>query len=339
MSIQSRLRAIVGAVLLVIISGMLGFHLISRGETSFIDCLYMTIITITTVGFGDDYVKYAHQPFGRVFIMLLLITGMGLLTYGVSTMTAFFVEGELSALLWRRKMLKTIEKMKGHFIVVGVGNTGLYVMQEMQKTGREFIAIDRDGERMRKLAEQNPFVYLAGDATDDKLLLDACIERAHGLVTALPDDKDNLFVTLSARQLNPNLRIIAKGVDSHARNKLMKAGADSVVSPNLIGGLRMVSEMIRPAAVGFLDMMLRDTQHTVRIEDVKISEQSPLCGKTLREAAIPQKFSLLVMATREMGSDTFNYAPGPEVRLTVGMDIVLLGEVGGLKQLRDVCSV
>lgn len=339
MSIQSRLRAIVGAVLLVIISGMLGFHFISRGETSFIDCLYMTIITITTVGFGDTYVKYAHEPIGRIFTMLLLITGMGLLTYGVSTMTAFFVEGELSALLWRRKMLKAIEKMKGHFIVVGVGNTGMHVMQEMQKTGREFIAIDRDGERMRKLAEQTPFVYLTGDATDDKVLMDARIESAHGLVSALPDDKDNLFVTLSARQLNPNLRIIAKGVDAHARNKLMKAGADSVVSPNLIGGLRMVSEMIRPAAVGFLDRMLRDTQHTVRIEDVKISEQSPLCGKTLREAAIPHKFGLLVMATRESGSETFNYAPGPDTRLTVGMDIVLLGEVDGLKQLRDVCAV
>lgn len=337
LTIQQRLRAIGGAVLLVIVSGTIGYHFISRGESSLIDCLYMTIITITTVGFGE--IAPAHPtPASRVFTMILLIIGMGLLTYGVSTMTAFFVEGELTALLWRRKMTKVIGSMKDHYIVVGVGDTGVHVIEEMTKTGWDFVAIDIDGERFKRLAEQTSIVCLVGDATDDRVLAEAAIDRAQGLVSVLPDDKDNLFVTISARQLNPNLRIVAKGVAPHSRDKLLKAGADSVVSPNLIGGLRMVSEMIRPTVVGFLDMMLRDTQKTIRIEEVRLSHHCHIIGKTLRDAAIRQHFNVLVMAIQDPDSDHFQYTPDPDTHLELGMVLVVLGNVDGVNKLRTACG-
>ncbi|NCO33589.1 MAG: hypothetical protein AUJ92_02255 [Armatimonadetes bacterium CG2_30_59_28] len=337
MTIQNRLRAIVVGVVLIFVGGTLGYHAITRGQASLLDCFYMTVISITTVGYGE-VVPIENSPLGRIFTIVVIVSGMGLLTYGVSTLTAFLVEGELSAILGRRKMMKAIDKLNNHFIVVGMGATGYQVICEMDKTQRDFVVIDIDEERLRRLSEQHPFLYLVGDATDDSIFHDAGIDRAEGVVVVLPDDKDNLFVTISVRQLNPRVRIIAKGVESHARGKLIKAGADSVVSPNLIGGLRMVSEMIRPAAVGFLDLMLRDSQHTVRIEDVTVSDRSALCGRNLRDSGIRQQYGLLVMATRPEGQLQFDYNPGPETILQGGMDVVVLGDVEGVKNLRAVCT-
>ena len=333
MAIQNRLMVIALGVLLVLAVGTFGYHMISGGQASLLDCFYMTVISITTVGFGE-VVSPARSPVGRLFTIGLIIIGMGLLTYGFSTLTAFLVEGELSAILGRRRMMKAIDKLNNHFIVVGIGTTGYHVVCELLRTKRDFVAIDRDEERLTRLVAQMPFLYLVGDATEDSILRDAGVERAAGVVTALPEDKENLFVTISVRQLNPRARIIAKGIEAAARDKLLKAGADSVVSPNLIGGLRMVSEMVRPAAVGFLDLMLRDSEQTVRVEDVKLALGCEFCGKTLKDSGIRQRFNLLVMATRREGEEGFEYNPSPNTVLEAGMEIVVLGDVEGIHELR-----
>jgi voltage-gated potassium channel len=204
------------------------------------------------------------------------------------------------------------------------------------------VAIDRDATRLEKLQELTIEMLptVVGDATEDETLERAGIRRARGIVAALTDDKDNLFICVSARELNPNLRIIAKGVDMAAGEKLKRAGADSVVNPAFIGGVRMVSEMIRPQVVEFLDLMLRDKDKNLRIEEVVVPKGSPLVGKPIFEAEIRKKTNLLVVAVREPPAaehepGRFIYNPGPEMRIVENMALIVLGETENVHKLRS----
>lgn len=232
--------------------GTAGYKILGGPEWSFLDSLYMTIITLTSVGFGEIQ-DLSDYPYARILTIFIILFGMGSILFVVSTITGFIVEGELSNVFGRRKMLKEISSLKNHFIVCGIGNTGYVVVKELIQTKRDFVVVDTDLNELEKLSETDKILYINDDATNDAALVNAGIHEAHGLITILPDDKDNLFVTLTAKQLNPNLRIVSKGVEEHTIKKLKLAGAASVVMPSFIGGLRMVSELIRPAAVSFLD--------------------------------------------------------------------------------------
>ena len=334
------MNRVIQAVLLIIaifVLGTTGYVIIGLAtgqQWSLLNCAYMTIITLATVGYGE-ILDLSGNPIGRLYTIVLIMLGMGVLLYGVSTITAFIVEGDLTKALWRRKMEKEIRKKKSHFIVCGAGSTGFYIIEELLATGRDFVVIDKENESIERARKDGEFAYIIGDATDDDILLKGGIKEAAGVVTALPDDKDNLFVTVSARELNKNIRIIAKVIDPQSRSKMILAGATSVVSPNAIGGLRMVSEMVRPHVVTFLDKMLRDRDEIYRFEEVRIPEGSRFIGKRLKETGIHDEMGIPILAIREAGGENFIYNPKPDTEVKKDMVFVVLAKKEEVNRLKE----
>ena len=331
---DNRRRLLWSAVLLagVLLFGTAGY-LALTGQ-SFWKCLYMTAITITTVGYSD-VLEVSAKPVAAAFTIVLLFLGLGVLLYTVSTATAFVVEGDLTEALRRRKMEKRIAGMSGHYVVCGAGETGMRAITELIATGRSVVIVEQDPRRVARLGRLLPDVpYLHADASEDEALLAAGLERAAGLISALAEDKDNLFVALSARRLAPGLRIVARAAEERSVPKLKAAGADAVVSPNQIGGLRMASELVRPGVVSFLDTMLRGPGAAVRFEDLLISGSSDLAGRSLAEADLTAEADVLVVAVRAPGEEGFRYGPPAATRLEPGMSLVFLGRSEDVARLQ-----
>jgi len=325
-------------LLLIFVIGTLGYHSLCGTEdhpVHWFDALYMTVITLTTVGYGET-IDLEHNPAGRAFTIFLLIFGMGILLYCVSSVTAFVVEGNVSELLRRQRMNRLISEMKDHYIICGAGETGIHVVEELHRTRHPFVVIEADADRVRRIRriDENIPIY-EGDAEESGTLEAVGIERAKGLIAALAEDKDNIFLTITARQLNPALRIISRGVGENAAEKLRRAGADGVVSPNFIGGMRMASELIRPAVVSFLDLMLRDSTRTVRVEEVTIPPGSALIGQALDQGRIHEETGLLVIALRFPGDESFRYNPGSEEVLKEGCALIVIGDLPRIHKLRE----
>jgi len=323
------------AVAIALTVGTVGFWVVERGEASPLDCFYMTIITLSTVGYGE---VIPLDMAGRIFASVLIIFGMGSLIYFGSTVIAFWVEFDLQRIRRRKKMQKNIDQLTGHVIVCGVGVTGSRVVRELVETKTPFVMIDVDQDKLSYVCDvhaethgQIPFIH--GDATQDLVLQQAGVGRASGVVAALRSDKDNLYLILSARQLNPALRIVARAMEKDAPPKMLRAGADRVVAPNLLGGMRIASEMIRPDVVEFLDVMLRDREQNTRIEQVSLPPGSPLVGRRLADTKIRKNTDVLVIAMRK-SDGAFIYNPGPETVLTEGSTLVVLGARDSVIKLR-----
>lgn len=338
MDTSLRNRLLVGflALSIVIGGGTVGYWWIGDGRWEVWDCLYMTVITVTTVGYGEVLSDMDTTPHARSFTMVLLVFGTGVLVYFASTITAFIVEGDLKDILSKARLKKRIKRMKDHIIVCGTGSTGRHIVEELIKTLQPVVAIDRNVETLKEIADAHPkadYAYLVGDATDDDVLNAAGLPVARGVVAALSSDKDNLYVVVSARQINPQCRIIARCAELGHVEKIKRAGADGVVSPNFIGGMRMASEMLRPSVVKFLDEMLRD-QRAMRIEEVTIGKGSGLAGKTLRDASVRERFGMSVLAIRETTGAPWSYNPDPAMTLGAGVILVVLGSAEQVKELR-----
>ena len=233
-------------------------------------------------------------------------------------------------------MDKKIENLKGHTIVCGAGRTGGHILDELVASGRKVVVVERREDHLSLCAERHPgLLTLEGDATLDRTLERAGIHRASGLVAALPTDKDNLYVVLTARTLNPSLRIVAKADEEEARDKLLRAGADSAVCPQSIGGMRMASEMARPTVVNFLDAMLRGKEAALRVEEVTLPPNSPLSGMSLGESRIAQKTGLLVVALRRPDRE-FEFNPSASEVLSAGDTLIVIGDVRHVETLRNL---
>lgn len=321
-----KIAGILFLLVLVLAFGSAGYMLIEGW--SFRDSLYMTVITVASVGYGETHPLSDN---GRIFTMLLILFGTGVLLYSISMITAFVVEGELTDILKKMKMKKTIENLQGHLIICGESQTGRYVIEELVKTRKPFVVIETDRNKLAALGERE-IPYVEGDATTDAALEAAGIERASGLITTLHTDAENLFVVLTAKGLNPDLRVIAKAVDEESRQKLQKVGADGVVMPNAIGGLRMVSEMVRPNVVSFLDLMLRSKDQTIRVEEISIVPESPFVGKTLTETGIVYLPDVTVVALKQDSGYLIN--PPRDMVLHGGMVIIVMGVVTAIDQVR-----
>lgn len=334
---RNRLLAGFLAMLLVVLGGATGYWWIGKGQWGWFDCLYMTVLSVTTVGYGETLPGMDHMPQARGFTMLLLVFGTGVLVYFASTITAFVVEGDLRNVLSVQRMKKRIRTMKDHFVVCGAGSTGRHIIHELLTTGHRVVAIDSDEATLRDIATDHPkaeFSYIVGDATDDEILAQANLASAKGLGAALSGDKDNLYLVVATRQLSPAARIIARCSEMNHVEKLKRAGADAVVSPNFIGGMRMVSELVRPSVVKFLDEMLRDKAAPMRIEEVQITAGCDLAGMCLREADLRGRHGLNVLAVRVDGTAPWDYNPDPERPLAVGTVVVVLGAAAQVHELR-----
>jgi voltage-gated potassium channel len=329
------IRRVLSAVLLllmVIFTGGVVVWLIGGGRWSLFETIYYAIYTVSTVGFselpGTDSFAIV-----RVVTGVLILGGLGAIAFFQSTLTALLIEGVIGRAFRRRRMQKQLESLSGHFVVAGCGRTGKYVVEELAQIGQRFVAIDRDEDMLMRLSEEigGGLLYVVGDATEDHTLVAAGVKRAAGVVSALSDDRDNLFITLSVRTLNPSARIISKAVEIENEVKLSRAGADSTVSPNRVGAHRLVSELVRPEATAFLDHLRVDRD--LNFEFVEMPAKSSWAGKSLRAIPIRDRTNLLVLALRESdGNYVYNPAPGQVVE--AGVQFIVIGEHANVDKLR-----
>ena len=340
MTLRRRLILAIATLLAIIAVSVIGYRLLGGPSVTLLQALYMAVITLAGVGYGE-IIDTSQNPALRVFNIAVILVGVTLTVYVFSMVTAFLVEGEIRNIFWRRRMARTISELNDHYIICGLGDTGRYCVDELLKTEMNFVAIDSQMENVKKFREQTgdkELLYIVGDATDANVLDQAGITRAHGIIAALPSDKDNLVVTVMARQQNPRLRIVSRCRDLSFAERLTKAGAHATVSPNHIGGLRMASELLRPHVVSFLDQMLKEKGHTMRVEEITIPEQCAWVGLSLSDVDLRGRYHLLPLAIKVPHQDRehrFVFNPADDHQLTVGSVIVLLGEIHDVKKARE----
>lgn len=337
METRQRLRAALTALGAVVVIATCGYKLLGE-NVSWLDALYMTVISLTSVGYGE-IVDTSGSPLLRVFNIFVLVFGLAIMLYVFSIATAFVVEGDLKNLFWRRKMLKRIKALRNHVIVCGAGSTGVRVIEELHRTRRELVVIDNNPQRLERVTAMiGDCPVIEGDASDEEVLEMAGLDRAGGVVSALPSDKDNLVVVITVRQKHPNVRIVARCVDTKMADKMLRAGASSTVSPNSIGGMRLASEMIRPHVVNFLDTMLRDRAQTYRIEEIQIPYHSTWVGHSLGELGIREQHNLGCLAIRDAGVEEFLYNPHDSVVVKGKCVIVVMGDVDQIHAARQAAE-
>ena len=334
MPIKKRLFYVLLVIFNVVMLGSLGYFILFKGTQRFMDCVFMTVISLTTVGYGE-IIQIRGNIAAEVYTMVLITFGMGVILYGISTLTALIIEGELSGILRKNKMDKAIKKLKNHYIVCGGGETGRHVLTELTKNRESVVLVEQNEENIERCGDIGDLLYVKGDATDDQNLLAAGIEEAAGILICLPTDKDNLYVTMTARMLNKGIRIITRMIDQNLEPKLRKAGANYVVSPNYIGGLRMASEMIRPTVVNFLDSMLRSSQGNLRIHQIVVSKDSEVEGKKISDSGLKDKFGLLVLGAKR-DSNEIEFNPSPDQTLKEGVTLIVMGDVDDITRARKV---
>ena len=292
----------------------------------FLEAIYQTVTTVTTVGYRE--VK-PLGPTGQIFTIVLILVGVGTALYALSALLEGFVEGDLRTHLGRRRMDRTISRMSGHIIVCGWGRVGMSSRQYLRGTGLQIVAVDRDPARLANVEEP----YVLGDVTDDTVLAAAGIDRARALIAALDTDADNVFVTLSARALRPDLIIIARARAEASMSKLLRAGANRAVNPQLMGGRRMAAFALQPHVADFLDVVMHDDDLDYRIEQIEIGEGSRLLGRTLQEEALHRRTGVLLLALRTPGG-LFLANPDPATPIEGGAVLIVLGTPGQLAAAR-----
>ncbi len=327
------LRQFFIALLLLIILlfvGTLGYYLLEGW--SLLDAFYMTVITISTVGFGE---VHPLTNAGRLFTIFLILGGVGVAIYVFSAVTEVMVSGQIQNILGRRRLEYKIENLKEHYIICGYGRIGHHICHLIARE-LPFVVVENDPERIKAL-EESGFIFYQGDATNEDILKRVGIERAKGLVAVLGSDADNVYISLTARSLNPELFIIARADEDHVVRKLQRAGANKVVSPYLIGARRMAMTILRPAVTDFLELATPEANLELQLEEVRITSQSGLVGKKLIESGIRQFSGAIILAVRKItGQMIFN--PPPDYIIEAGDTLVALGDRKGLLRLEEVAS-
>ncbi|MGA1556289.1 MAG: potassium channel family protein [Ilumatobacteraceae bacterium] len=322
-----RLRVAVGMVLTVFAVGTVGYVLLGLSP---IDAVYMTVITITTVGYreiiGDDPTSVE-----KLFTMAIIVTGVSTVLYTFTLGVQVVVEGQLREFVGRRRMDKQIAGMRGHVIVCGLGRVGRAVVDDLERTGKQVVVIDIDDDRVRPRSSPP----LVGAATLDATLRAARIEHADALVAALEGDAENLFVTLSSRAIRDDLFIVARARQEESVAKLQRAGADRVVNPQELGAARMASFVARPHVAEFVDVVMHERSLEIRMQELAIDERSPLDGVSVRDADLRQRAGVLVLAIRR-SDGTFMVNPDPDTVLSAGQVVIAVGTDDDLSRFEAV---
>ena len=320
-----------GLLVAVHIFGTVGYMFLTEGKYSWFDCFYMTFITVATIGFGE-IIDMSSNRGARILTVVIGILGAGNLSMLFSIVTVALLETDLNGTLRRRRMEKVIRKLKGHYILCGFGRVGRNIAHELESTNRHFVAIDEDLERLQEFKERNPgMLYLHGDASDDDILLAADIEDAKGVFAITGDDSRNLMIVITAKQLKPTVRVVARCQEVRNTEKMRKAGADAIVSPNFTGGMRIASAMIRPHVVSFLDEMLKSEKH-LRVEEIPIPAgfiPKPISALQLRSA------NYVLLAARERNGN-WQFNPDKDFLLKPGFTLIAMASPLGRQEIEGL---
>ena len=316
------------ALITVSIIGTTGYKIIGGPQASWLDCLYMTFITIATIGYGE-IIDLSHSPGGRVFTMAIGLVGIGVATYMISTLTAFILEGDMNEAIRRRRMQKSIAALRKHYIICGIGRVGTNVAHELETTGRPYVAIDTNKQAIERYLERYPNALCThADSDDDSTLIGTGIEHAAGVFAVTGDDSKNLVITLSAKLLNPAARVVARCHEVNYIDKIRKVGADAIVSPDFTGGMRIASSMIRPQVVSFLDEMLR-SDNALRVEEVRIPDG--FAAGTIGGLKLNRR-DFILLAVR--AQDKWEFNPAEDFGIRSGNTLVVMTTPEGRKSLQ-----
>jgi voltage-gated potassium channel len=307
-----------GAMLLaLLLAGSLGFVWIEGW--GFFDALYMTVTTLTTVGYGEVH-PLSHL--GRMYNMVLILAGMGTMLYIVGSLARVVVEGEIRAALGKRKLLTRIKRLKDHYIICGFGRIGEIIARQLKERGIPLLVVENNPEHLARLEEAG-YYFVVGDATREEVLQEAGIERARGLVAVVSSDAGNVYIVLTARSLNPELYIVARAEERGAEQKLKRAGADIVESPYEMGGRKMAHAILRPTVTTFLELTMKEGVD-LSMEETRVEASSSLIGLPLKDSGLRRDLDLIVVAIKRADGQML-YNPAPETMIQAGDTLVLLG--------------
>ena len=327
--LRQRFIIAVGLVVLVASFGTAGYMTIEGWNL--IDSLYMTVITLASVGFKEIH---DLSLIGRIFTIFLIVGGVGSVAYALSAGAKIILEGELQEVYGRRRLEKKIRELKDHYIVCGYGRMGKIICRELREKNIRFVIVEKQPDLHQ---EEEGLLIFPGDATKDEVLKELGIDKAKGLISVLPTDAENLFVVLSARGLNPGLIIVARAGEEGSEQKLIRAGADKVVSPYHIGGLRIAHTVLKPAVVDFIEFATKSGNIDLQMEEVSIGENSKLVGKTLDESGIGRELGIIIVAIKKpSGEMMFN--PTFRSAIKEGDMLIALGEISKLKVLEELAA-
>lgn len=325
-----RIRHAIFAVLVAIAIGTLSFHFIEGW--SLLDSLYVTAQTVTTVGFGDVTPKTLA---GRIFATGFMVVGVGVVLYALTSAVQSMFQSELVAAFGQRRHSRKMSQLKEHFIICGAGRVGSHLVRDLRRAGETFIVLERDQQKVSELADQGVPV-LVRDATMEESLREAGVERARGLAACLPDDADNVYVVLTARDLNAKLHIVARAAEEQAEVKLVRAGANRVVAPTIIGGHRMAVALTKPAVGDFIDSITA-SQLDLTFEQIEVEPLSTLAGRKLRDTNIRPELDIVIVAIRRSdGEMLFN--PSGERSIENGDMLIAIGHPDSLSKLSQLAK-
>jgi len=317
-------------ILILILIGVSGFRLIE--EWSFLDCLYMTVITIFTVGFKE--VKEL-SPSGQIFTIFIILGGVGTAIFAFTKIAEIVFEGDIKKSWRRRKMKKKLQNLKDHYIICGHGRMGSIVRERLEEEKLPFVVIDNNEERLEDLAQTNRCLFIEGDATQEETLIKAGIKKAKGLAALLPSDADNLYLVLTVRLTHPSLFVLSKAMDEEAERKILQIGANKVVSPYKLSGLKIAQGLIRPTLVDFMDLIIRRKELSLYMEELVVKKDSQIVNRNLTECDIRRRANVIVVAVKKPGKDiVFN--PSPEIKLETGDTLLVLGDQQAVNQFESI---
>jgi voltage-gated potassium channel len=318
------------ALFVLFVLGTTGYALIEGW--SWMDGLYMTFITLSTIGFQEIHTL---SDAGRLFTLGLGITGIGLLTFVVARSAQLLLASER---LRERRIMKQIDDLSGHYIVCGYGRVGQRLAEDLQNADRPFVVVDIAEEEIAELRKRN-ILHVQGNAEDEEVLKTAGLERARGLILTLPEDSSNVFVALTAREMNPDLFILARTVDHDNRSKLLHAGADKVIAPSEVGADRMAQVVLRPNVDDFMERILHANALSLQIDEVEVHRSAPLAGQTLAESNFRQQFDAVVIGIIDADTGDMTFNPTPTSRIEAGDILIVLGDSTVIEALREkVCT-